>query len=169
MKTGYSRKDSFCLDFTASVFRVHSCGTNVGNFILFGFNECGPRYLSAQRKDSIHLQFKTLENWLLIDYCLCVAMDSFLFFFSLKFRFYFLVLLFLLPMYFLPPLFISLTQRFKHSFPPFLLTHYPCFQSLLSAKVSASSCALISKLILFSLTFPALTEADYSNFSFPGL
>lgn len=47
-------RDWFCLGFTASVFRVHSCGTNVGNFtVLFGFNECHPRYFSAKRKDSL--------------------------------------------------------------------------------------------------------------------
>lgn len=73
MQNELFREDWFCLGFTASVFRVHSCGTNVGNFmILFDFKECGPQYLSPKRKDSIHLQFKILENWLLIDYCLCL-------------------------------------------------------------------------------------------------
>lgn len=66
-------KDCFCLGFTASVSGIHSCGTNIGNFmILFYFNECGSQYFSAKRKDSIYLQFQILENRLLIDYCLCV-------------------------------------------------------------------------------------------------
>lgn len=94
-------------------------------------------------------------------------MDSFLFFFSLKFRFYFLVLSFFLLMCFPPPYFIFLTD--SNTIFSLLLTHYLCFQSLLSAKVCASSNALTSKPILPSQTSTTLTEADYSNFSFPGL
>lgn len=36
----YFMKDWFCLGLTASVFRVHGCGTDAGDFvILFSFNE----------------------------------------------------------------------------------------------------------------------------------
>lgn len=64
---------------------------------------------------------------------------------------------------------ILFSRQIQTQFSSLLLTHYLCFQSLLSAKVCASSYALTSKPILPSQTSTTLTEADYSNFSFPGL
>lgn len=170
-KISYFMKDCFCLGFTASVLGIHSCGTNIGNFmILFYFNECGSQYFAAKRKDSIYLQFQILENQLLIDYCLCVLQwilfCSFFFFLwssdfiSLYFHFSFLCVFHHL---------ILFSWQIQTQFSSLLLTHYLCFQSLLSAKVCASSNALTSKPILPSQTSTTLTEADYSNFSFPGL
>lgn len=150
-----------CLGFIALVFRVHSCGTNLDNFmILLYFNELGPQYFLDKRKDTISLQFKILEDWLLIDCCLCVLQWIPIWFFCL---FCFQIQI-LFPCSFISPSYVFSTVLFyfcdteiQTRFFSLLLTHYPCFQSLFSANVCTFSCALIPN--------PSLPLFHYSHWS----
>lgn len=83
--------------------------------ILFGFNEFGPWYFSATRKDSIcSSKYWKIDFSLILTASVCC--NGFLFlFFSLKFKFYFLVPSFLLLTCFPPLDLLPLRRRFKQN------------------------------------------------------